>query len=146
MLNENMLFKCPVCDTVVEILASWTMELECCGRAMNPFEPTPDSGSRHKPVVQKITGGLMVLVGDNTHPMQEDHFIQWIEVISSNQSCRAFFKPLDKPQAAFAVAGDDATVRICCSVHGMREVKVRGDKIVEESLADGYAVVGNAVV
>ena len=70
------------------------------------------------PVVEKGAGGLTVRIGSVLHPMEESHFIEWIEVIADGRAYRQFLKPGDAPEAFFPVTAEKVTVREFCNLHG----------------------------
>ncbi|MDT8284281.1 MAG: desulfoferrodoxin family protein, partial [Thermovirgaceae bacterium] len=83
-------------------------------------EKTADSATeKHVPVIEKNDGGLSVKVGSVPHPMEEKHFIEWIEVTVDGKVCKKFLKPGDAPEAFFAVDGNDVKAREYCNIHGL---------------------------
>ena len=81
---------------------------------------TDDEGKeKHVPVIEKVDGGIKVTVGSIAHPMEESHYIEWIEVLSGGKAYRQFLNPGDAPQAFFEIDGDAVTAREHCSVHGL---------------------------
>ncbi len=121
MAEKLQIYKCEVCGNIVEVLHGGAGELVCCGKPMVLFtENTVDAAKeKHVPVVEKIDGGIKVKVGDVAHPMEEKHFIEWIEVISGGKAYRKFLEPGSAPEAEFCVSGDDVTVREYCNIHGL---------------------------
>ena len=127
MTKKLGVHKCGVCGNIVEVLDTGAGELFCCGEQMTLLkEQTADSASeKHVPYIEKIDGGYKVSVGQNAaHPMEEKHYIQWIELICGDMVTRAFLKPGDKPEASFCM-GDcyeecgPPTARELCNVHGL---------------------------
>ncbi|NQU03749.1 MAG: desulfoferrodoxin, partial [Syntrophaceae bacterium] len=57
-------------------------------------------------------------VGDVAHPMEEKHYIEWVEVISGEKAYMQFLSPGDAPEAEFSIGGD-VTVRAYCNLHGL---------------------------
>jgi superoxide reductase len=83
-------------------------------------ENTTDAAKeKHVPVIEKVSGGYKVSVGSVTHPMEEKHFIQWVELIADGVSCRHFFKPGDKPEAVFLTDATKVSARELCNLHGL---------------------------
>jgi superoxide reductase len=114
------IYKCEVCGNIVEVVHAGAGELVCCGQQMALMvENTTDAArEKHIPVVEKIAGGAKIKVGSIAHPMEEKHFIEWIEVITDGKTARQSLKPGDSPEAVFA--GDAAqitTVRAYCNLH-----------------------------
>ena len=74
---------------------------------------------KHVPVIEKTKSGYKVNVGSVAHPMADDHFIEWIELIAGEESYRRFLKPGDTPEAVFAVSAETVTARAHCNLHGV---------------------------
>ncbi|MDP8207561.1 MAG: desulfoferrodoxin [Candidatus Electryonea clarkiae] len=122
MATKNLqIYKCGVCGNMTEVVHESMGELACCGQSMIlQEENTTDAAQeKHVPVIEKINGGVNVSVGSVEHPMGEDHFIEWIEVIVDGKSYRQFLNPGDKPQAFFPVDGDNIIARGYCNLHGL---------------------------
>jgi len=83
-------------------------------------EKTTDQGKeKHVPVVEKSAEGIIVKPGSVPHPMEENHFIEWIEVRTGNNVFIKGLFPDEKPEAGFCVADTDVKVRAYCNVHGL---------------------------
>ena len=84
-------------------------------------EKTEDSSvEKHVPYIEKTASGVIVKVGQNQdHPMEEKHFIEWIQLIADGESCRRFLNPGDAPEIEFAVKLDEFTARAYCNIHGL---------------------------
>jgi superoxide reductase len=96
-------------------------ELVCCGKPMDLMKEniTDAAMEKHVPVVEKAGGGIKVTVGSVAHPMQEDHYIEWIEAIIDGKAYRQFLNPGDTPEAFFPVEGEQITAREYCNLHGL---------------------------
>jgi superoxide reductase len=105
----------------VEVVTGGGGELVCCGEAMNLLkENTVDAAKeKHVPVVEKTADGFKVKVGEVAHPMEEKHYIQWIELIVDGKAYMQFLNPGEAPEAVFCVSGDSATAREYCTLHGL---------------------------
>ena len=114
-------YKCERCGNIVEMLHGGVGELVCCGAPMKLYEENTSDAAieKHVPVVEKTAAGFKVTVGSVAHPMVDDHFIEWIELIADGKLCREYLKPGDAPEAIFSVEADKVTVREYCSVHGL---------------------------
>ncbi len=119
--QKLQVYKCSVCGIVTEILDGGAGEPVCCGRPMTLLkENTVDaSKEKHVPVVERVADGIRVKVGSVAHPMEEKHFIQWIEVISGEKTCRQFLSPGSAPEAFFPIGEGEVTVRELCNLHGL---------------------------
>ncbi len=121
MTKLKQIYKCNVCGNIVELLHTGFGELVCCGQPMElKEEKTKDEGlEKHVPVIETTENGVKVKVGSDPHPMTEEHYIEWIEVIVDGKYCRKFLKPGDAPEAEFSIKGESVTAREYCNVHGL---------------------------
>jgi superoxide reductase len=122
MTKLREVYKCNVCGNIVEVLHEGIGELVCCGQPMEKMEEKIEDSSveKHVPYIEKTDNGVLVKVGQNQdHPMEDKHFIEWIQVISDNDVYRKFLKPGDKPQAEFKIKATNITAREYCNIHGL---------------------------
>jgi superoxide reductase len=121
MAERLQVYKCDICGNIVEVLHGGAGELVCCGQAMKLLkENTVDAAKeKHVPVIEKTAAGVKVKVGDVPHPMEEKHYIEWIEVIVDGKAERQFLNPGDAPEATFSVEGQNITAREYCNLHGL---------------------------
>lgn len=121
MTERKQIYKCNICGNIVEVLHEGEGRLVCCGEPMNLLtEKEKDEGlEKHVPVIEETESGIKVKVGSVEHPMEESHYIEWIEVAVDGKYCRKFLKPGDKPEAEFSIKGEDITAREYCNVHGL---------------------------
>ena len=121
MAGKLEIYKCELCGNIVEVLHAGEGELVCCGQAMKLYEEnTVDAAKeKHVPVIEKIDGGYKVCVGSVAHPMEEKHYIEWIEISTEKGSSKKFLKPGEKPQANFPVKAENIKARMYCNIHGL---------------------------
>ena len=122
MTKLREIYKCNICGSIIEVLHAGVGELVCCGEPMELMkEKTEDSSiEKHVPYVEKTEKGILVKVGQNQdHPMEEKHYIEWIQVIADDVSYRKFLKPGDKPQAEFEIKAAKVEAREYCNIHGL---------------------------
>jgi len=121
MSEKNAIFKCETCGNIVELLYVGGGELVCCGKPMKAIiANTVDAAKeKHVPVVEKTADGYKVSVGSVIHPMEEKHYIMWIDLIADGVTYRAFLKPGDAPTANFCVKATKVTAREYCNLHGL---------------------------
>jgi superoxide reductase len=121
MAERYQIYKCEVCGNIVEVLHGGDGELVCCGKPMKLFKENTSDGAKekHVPVIEKIKDGYKVTVGSVAHPMEEKHYIEWIELIADGVTYRRFLKPGDAPTATFAVTANSVTAREYCNLHGL---------------------------
>jgi superoxide reductase len=121
MAEKLEIYKCELCGNIVEVLHGGKGELVCCGQPMKLFkENTVDAAKeKHVPVVEKTADGFNVKVGSVPHPMEEKHYIEWIEIIADGEAYRYFLKPGEAPEATFKIAAGQVTAREYCNLHGL---------------------------
>lgn len=121
MAERLEIYKCEVCGNIVEVLEGGKGELVCCDQPMKLFkENTVDAAKeKHVPVVEKTADGFQVKVGSVAHPMEEKHYIQWVEIIADGKAYRQFLRPGATPQARFRIDAEQVTAREYCNLHGL---------------------------
>ena len=83
-------------------------------------ENTVDAAKeKHVPVIEKVDGGVKVKVGSVSHPMEESHYIEWVEIIADGEAYRQFLNPGEAPEATFCIKADQITAREYCNLHGL---------------------------
>lgn len=126
MIEKKQIYKCNVCGNIVEVLHAGIGELVCCGEPMELLkEKTEDAGQeKHVPVIEKSETEVKIKVGSIPHPMEIEHYIEWIEINTADgKSGKKILKPGDKPEADFYTKIDVTGVREYCNVHGLWENK-----------------------
>ena len=121
MTGKLQVYKCNVCGNIVEVLHAGKGELVCCGQPMGlQAEKTGEEGNeKHVPVIEKTGAGIKVKVGSEPHPMEEAHYIEWVQVIADGKAYRKFLKPGEPPEAEFGIRAESVTAREYCNVHGL---------------------------
>ena len=121
MTNQLQIYKCGKCGAMVEVLQGGSGTLVCCNEPMTlQEENTVDAAvEKHVPTIEKTDEGIKVSVGSVPHPMEDSHYIIWIELNVDGRVHRRFLKPNDAPEAVFTVAGDDVSARAYCNLHGL---------------------------
>jgi superoxide reductase len=114
-------YKCNPCGNIVEVIHAGDGALACCGEDMVLLtENTVDAAKeKHVPVIEKVDGGYKVTIGSVAHPMEEKHYIEWIELIADGKAYRQFLNPGDAPTATFNVTAKNLTARELCNLHGV---------------------------
>jgi len=122
-MEKLQVYKCNVCGNIVEVLHVGGGQLVCCGQPMELLEErTADSSNeKHVPFIERVDGKYVVKVGENqAHPMEEKHFIEWIELIVDGKVYRKFLTPGEEPMAEFEVPeGREVYAREYCNIHGL---------------------------
>jgi superoxide reductase len=121
MADRLQVFKCEVCGHIVEVIHEGKGELVCCNKPMKQLvEGTVDAAlEKHVPVVEKTADGIKVKVGSVAHPMEADHYIEWVELIADGKAYRQFLKPGEAPEATFCIDAKEMTAREYCNLHGL---------------------------
>ncbi|MDD5031934.1 MAG: desulfoferrodoxin [Patescibacteria group bacterium] len=131
MTKINEIYKCNVCGNIVEMVHTGVGQLVCCGQPMqlqvaNTVDAAKEKSSvakamedKHVPVIEKVENGVKVKIGSVPHPMEEAHYIEWIEIIADGRSYKKFLKPGDKPEAEFCVDAKEILAREYCNLHGL---------------------------
>ena len=121
MAERLEVYKCNVCGNIVEVMHGGAGELVCCGEPMKLFVAnTVDAAKeKHVPVIEKTAEGFKVKVGSVAHPMEEKHYIEWIEVVAGGKTYCQFLKPGEAPEATFCIEAKQITAREYCNLHGL---------------------------
>ena len=127
MTKRSDVYKCEICGNMVVIVHTGAGELVCCNKPMKLLQENTADASRekHVPVITRTAAGIKVSVGSIPHPMEEKHYIEWIELNVDGRSLRQFLKPGDAPGALFegvtapALGEAGMVVRAYCNLHGL---------------------------
>lgn len=121
MTQIKQIYKCSVCGNIVEVVHAGGGELVCCGKPMVLLiENSVDASmEKHVPIIERKGNGVRIVVGSVQHPMEEAHYIEWIELIEDGKVYRKFLKPGDLPEAEFEIDGEQMEVRAYCNLHGL---------------------------
>ena len=121
MTKINQIYKCSVCVNIIEVLHTGIGQLVCCGQPMDlSISKSEDTGyEKHLPIIEKKDSQITVTVGSISHPMEEAHYIELIEIISGGKVYKEFLNPGDQPTATFNIKSDKIEVRSYCNVHGL---------------------------
>ncbi|MFP4629865.1 MAG: desulfoferrodoxin [Desulfohalobiaceae bacterium] len=125
MAKQLEIYKCNVCGNIVEVLHGGAGELVCCGQPMQLIQAgTVDAAQeKHVPVLEKTDQGYKVKVGSVAHPMEEKHYIEWVELIADGIAYRKFLQPGEQPEAEFCIQAQQVMAREYCNIHGLWEAK-----------------------
>jgi len=123
MTELKQIYKCEVCGNIVEVIHTGVGTLVCCNQNMKlkPEQSEGEYAEKHAPVIEKDAEGVSVNIGKIDHPMEEKHYIEWIEIIGENGKDygRKFLKPGMKPHADFPVKSKVTRARMYCNIHGL---------------------------
>ena len=116
MTEISQIWKCEVCGNIVEVLHDGADSLVCCGQPMGlKVAGFVDAAvEKHQPVIN----GHKVSVGSVLHPMEDDHYIEWIEATDSEGIVsKIFLSPGDEPFVEFCFV--PVSARAYCNLHGL---------------------------
>lgn len=121
MTKLNQVYKCELCGNIVEVLHTGGGELVCCGQPMTLLEEnTTDAATeKHVPVIEKSGNAITVKVGSVAHPMEEKHYIEFIELLADGKVYRKYLKPGNSAEAVFEISADKVEARAYCNLHGL---------------------------
>jgi superoxide reductase len=124
MTQKQEIYRCNICGNIVEVLHNSTGILECCKNPMELLnEKEEGTGTeKHLPVIEETDEGVKVKIGLIPHPMEENHCIEMVEIITDGNIFRKLLKPGDKPEAEFEIKKEDINkiqIREYCSIHGL---------------------------
>lgn len=121
MTKKLQVYKCEICGNMVEVLHEGVGQLVCCGQPMKLLEEKIEEQGRekHLPVIEKTDEGITVKVGSVPHPMEEKHYIEWIELVDDSIAYRKFLRPGQTPEAFFEIRADQIEAREYCNIHGL---------------------------
>ncbi|MCD6592322.1 MAG: desulfoferrodoxin [Thaumarchaeota archaeon] len=121
MTERLQIYKCNVCGNIVMVLHPGAGTLVCCNQPMQPLEEKMEEVGRekHVPIIEKQGELVRVKVGSIEHPMEENHYIEWIELRGDEEILLKFLKPGDKPQAEFQIKAERISAREYCNLHGL---------------------------
>ena len=121
MADQGGIYRCNLCGNIVFVASAGGGTLSCCDQDMELLKAnsTDAAQEKHVPVIEKTDSGYKVTVGSVPHPMEQEHYIQWIELIADGVSYWKFLKPGDAPEAEFCIQADSAHAREYCNLHGL---------------------------
>ena len=123
MTEKLQIYKCEICGNIVEVLHTGGGELVCCGQPMKLYKENKTDAARekHVPVISKEENGYRITVGSVLHPMEDKHYIEWIELIADGTVHRKSLRPGDKPEVFLNVKAGNVRARAYCNIHGLWE-------------------------
>ena len=138
MTQKLELYRCNICKNIVEVVLEGEGSLVCCGEPMELLKPgTTDGensplGEKHVPVIDfECEGvGVKIRVGEFPHPMEPEHYIQFVEAISKTGRTvhREYLHPGEAPEININCRsnlgrGDGLQAREYCNIHGLFATK-----------------------
>jgi len=128
MSNLNQIYKCELCGKMSELIHDGAGELICCGQAMalQKTKIKEDGLEKHLPVLEEGEDNLFTIrVGEVKHPMEDNHYIEWIEIITEDgKVLKKYLNSGEIPATAFKCASKIKEVRAYCNVHGLWSLNI----------------------
>ena len=121
MTKVNQIYKCETCGNIVELTHNGSGELVCCGQPMKLMtEQTEGQGltEKHRPIIEPQNDGALIKIGAVLHPMTEEHFIEWVEIIVEGKLCRYSLSAGNRPEVRSYLKNHNY-VRAYCNIHGL---------------------------
>ncbi len=123
MTKQNEVYKCEICGNIITVLHSGSGQLVCCNEPMILLEEKtqdPEKGEKHVPIITKTENGILIKVGAIEHPMEQEHYIEFIQIIMGGKIYTKFLNPGDKPEAEFCITElENIIAREYCNLHGL---------------------------
>ena len=121
MTSQREVYRCDVCGNVVEVEYAGKGELVCCGQPMRSMKAntTDAAKEKHVPLIEKVDGGVLVKVGSIPHPMEEKHYIVYVEICADGIIMRKYLKPGSAPEAFFRTDAKNIQAWEYCNLHGL---------------------------
>jgi len=127
MAKKRRIYKCEICGNIVEVLEEGAGTLVCCGQNMTLLEEkTEDEGQeKHVPIIEISGNKAKVKVGSIPHPMEEAHYIQFIQLLIDENIYTKYLKPRQLPEAEFEIPTNykEISAREYCNIHGLWKSK-----------------------
>jgi len=121
MKEKNTVFyKCPICGNVIGLIKGDINHVRCCGKQMELLVANSEDASveKHVPVYEKVEDEIVVKVGEVEHPMEKEHYIEWIAQVSDNQTTRVRLYPEQSTEVRFKYI-PKSVLYAYCNKHGL---------------------------
>ena len=121
-MKNTKFYNCPNCGLTVEAIHDIGIVPSCCGMKMDELLPNTveASGEKHIPAVTVNGSVVTVNVGSVDHPMQDVHYIEWVQLVTENGIQRKHLKPGQAPNVVFHLVDDKPlAVYAYCNLHGL---------------------------
>ena len=122
MMKNAKFYICPVCGNIVEMVNDAGPKPFCCGKRMEELVPNSveASGEKHVPAVEVGGNVVEVNVGSVNHPMEDVHWIEWVELVTDQGSARKYLNPGEAPHVRFLLGNEKPlAVYAYCNLHGL---------------------------
>ena len=123
---REVFYKCSVCGNIVELIDGDMKRVTCCGKSMELMEANTVDASveKHVPVYEKVEDEIAVKVGEVEHPMEKEHYIEWIAQVSDNKTTRVRLYPEQDTTVRFKYI-PGSILYAYCNKHGLWKAEVK---------------------
>lgn len=126
MTTKLQFYKCDICGNIAQILHAGEGEIVCCGQVMRLLETKNEEqmAEKHIPVFLKDECETeFIQVGSVLHPMVHEHYIEFIETVSEDNTCVhiKFLHPAEEPKMILNKPENVNKAYEYCNIHGLWE-------------------------
>ena len=120
-MKRGDLYRCKKCSNMLQVVREGGRDLLCCGEKMIMLNELDKDGAqeKHLPLIEVEGDRLKVSIGSTLHPMQEEHHIEWVELVAGDNYCRKYFTVGEEARRYFTRPKGKFTVRAFCNLHGL---------------------------
>ncbi len=126
-MKKSRFYYCPICGNIIEKVADSGNNVVCCGKTMVELEAGVTDGKTewHIPVYEIKDNVVHVKIGENPHPMEKEHYIEWVEIVTTMGIARKYLDPGETPEICFGLCGDEklCSVYAYCNKHKLWKAK-----------------------
>ena len=122
-------YKCQLCGQIIGIVKETGVPIICCGQEMEEIIPHTDEkglSEKHIPVYQIKNKKIVVRIGSIPHPMTNEHYIEWVALVTNKGNQRKSLKPGDAPEVRFVLDDGEIVEEIYayCNLHSLWKIKL----------------------
>ena len=114
-------YVCNHCGNIIRFEKDSGVPVMCCGEKMEELVPgtTDAAQEKHVPAIEINGDVVTVRVGEVEHPMEPEHYIEWIILETKDMEYKKKLNPGEKPVAAFILNEGDEVVAAYeyCNLH-----------------------------
>ena len=116
-------YYCKHCKNIITFVKEVNPNIVCCNEKMVELvHGSVDAAhEKHIPVVDINENKVTVCIGSVEHPMQVEHYIEWIILETTKGVYRKNLNPGEKPEATFVLEEGEKVVSTYeyCNLHGL---------------------------
>lgn len=126
---EQKFYICERCGNIITFLENKGVPVVCCGEKMKELKPgtVEASHEKHIPAISAEEGKVNVQIGSLLHPMEKEHYIEWIALETNMGLQIRNLKPGMEPKAEFVLAdGEEGYAAYAyCNLHGLWKAELK---------------------